>query len=87
MLVVTFLVYSVNIPLAAVWCTPRNGGPWDRSVTVRCRQLAILGPIHGAVSIAADLVIIVLPLPIIYQLQLKTRQKIGLAAVFLMGSL
>lgn len=44
-------------------------------------------PIHGAVGLAADIFIFILPLPIIYQLNLSTRRKIGLATVFLTGVL
>ena len=60
------LFYWVNVSLSGAWCTPRNGGPWYLSVATRCSQLAVTGPIQGAIGVVADLVIILLPVPVIY---------------------
>ena len=86
-LVVTFLFYWANSPLAGVYCTPRHGGPWDFEVLSRCSTLAVIGPIQGAVGLAADILILILPLPIIYRLNMKTARKTGLCIVFLVGIL
>lgn len=45
------------------------------------------GVSRNSLSVAVDLVIIVLPLPIISKLELPIRKKVGLAIVFLVGSL
>ena len=46
-----------------------------------------MAPIQGAVGLAADLLILGLPLPIVYGLNTSTPKKIGLCIVFLMGIL
>jgi len=81
------MFYWANTPLAGVYCTPRHGGPWDFSVLVRCSKLAVMGPIQGAVGLAADIFILVLPLPIVYGLNLPPQKKFGLFLIFLMGVL
>ena len=53
----------------------------------RCSTLASMGPVQGAVGVAADIFILVLPLPIVYELNLEPQRKVGLAAVFLAGVL
>ena len=46
-----------------------------------------MGPVFGSVGLAADIFLLVLPLPIIFRLNLATGRKIALAAVFMMGTL
>ena len=86
-LLITFLFYWANTPLAVAYCTPRHGGPWSFEVLNRCSILAVMGPIQGAVGLAADILILVLPLPIIYRLNMTTAKRTGLCIVFLVGIL
>lgn len=86
-LVVTFLFYFVNIPLLGVYCVPRSGEGWDIQLMLRCAKTSIMAPILGAVSIAADVFILFLPLPIVLRLNLAPKRKLGLALVFLAGVL
>jgi hypothetical protein len=86
--VVLFLAYWSIIPVASVFCTPKNGGPWDATVLARCGEhLRFEGPFQGAIAIAADIFILCLPLPILWKLNLPTRKKISLGVVFLVGIL
>ena len=41
----------------------------------------------GGLNIATDLIIFIMPLPVIYRLQLNPKQKRGLLAVFATGAL
>lgn len=86
-LVLTFLLYWVDIPLTGVFCTPGRNGSWDLAVLNKCQALAIMGPINGATGIAADVAMLVLPLPVIIGLNMAMGRKIGLAIVFLTGVL
>ena len=86
-LITTFLSYWVAIPLTGIYCAPRNRGPWDFQVFKRCTATLVMSPVHGAVGLAADIFILVLPLPIVYQLNMALPKKIGLCVVFLMGFL
>ncbi|KAF9736932.1 hypothetical protein PMIN02_012226 [Paraphaeosphaeria minitans] len=87
-IVLLFLVYWSLIPVSAVYCTPRNGAAWDLILLGSCQQhLLFAGPMQGAVSIAADVFILFLPLPIIVKLNLPFRKKIGVVTVFFVGVL
>lgn len=83
----TFLFYWVTIPLTGAFCTPRRHGLWDFNVLSRCATTAVMGPIHGAIGLAADITILILPLPIVPKLNTTMRNKVGLAIVFLAGIL
>ena len=45
------------------------------------------GVSRGSLSVAVDIVIMVLPLPIISELKLARRKKVGVSVIFLVGSL
>lgn len=84
---ITFCFYWSMIPLAGVYCVPKIGHPWDMSLLASCGKLGVIAPIQGAVGLAADLFILVLPIPILWNLNLPLRKKIGVAVVFLAGVL
>ncbi len=44
-----------------------------------------MAPIQGAVGLAADNLVLILALPIVYGLKIPTLKKIGLCIVFLKG--
>lgn len=79
------LTYWVNVPLSLAWCIPRNGKPWDFEVATRCAKLSNTSIPNGAVSIFIDVVLFILPFPIIWELQLSFSKKISLAMVFLVA--
>ncbi|KAL8950865.1 MAG: hypothetical protein Q9222_003119 [Ikaeria aurantiellina] len=84
-LIITFLFYWANTPLAGVYCTPRSQEGWGTEVLRRCAALSVMGPIQGAIGVAADLFILLLPLPIVLKLQLPRGKKAGLLVLFMMG--
>jgi hypothetical protein len=71
----------------AVVCTPQ-GEIMDKRFLGSCLIEALRDGVYvGAVSIFDDIVISVLPLPVIARLQLPLRRKIALALVFFTGLL
>ena len=42
---------------------------------------------HGTTNILTDIVILGLPLPLIWKLQIRRKRKVGLLGIFLLGSL
>ncbi|KAL8736079.1 MAG: hypothetical protein Q9181_002577 [Wetmoreana brouardii] len=80
-----FLFYWTNSAIAAAYCTPRNGGPWDATVFARCMVSANWSIVLGVLDVTTDLVMYFLPFPIINRLQLARRKLIGLRVVFLVG--
>jgi len=75
------------VALGIVYCMPHNGKPWDFAVLSNCNHLATPGLVQGGMNIAADLTIFLLPLPIIFKLQIPTGKKIALSGVFATGIL
>lgn len=85
LIILMFLVYGINIILAAVYCLPRNGAPWDATAFARCAEPVILAIFIGSFTVVADLIIFLLPFPIIFKLQMAQGKKVGLTFVFLVG--
>ncbi|KAI0535658.1 hypothetical protein GGR58DRAFT_478305 [Xylaria digitata] len=84
-LVVAGLVYIAGLIFTLVMC------PTDLITLERYRTCAhsntLTGVISGFVSVIVDAIIFVLPIPIIFGLQLETSKKIGLSVAFLSGIL
>ena len=75
------------MPQNFIYCMPHNGKPWDSAVLSNCRHLKIPGLVHGAMNVAADIVMVLLPIPIITKLHVPLSKKIGLSALFATGLL
>ena len=82
-LIVLFLVYVSFIPLTVVLCIPRKGGAWDVVLLQKCKPTGIALVVQGVFCLVSDIYILGLPLPIIWNLNLKLKKKIGLTVVFM----
>lgn len=74
---------------AFVFCLPIHDF-WSLSLTVHrqhCLRKDIVWFTNAGIQILTDLVILVLPMPLISKLQLPTRQKMGIMLVFGLGVL
>lgn len=60
---------------------------WDSSVKGYCLSKTGLWFSNSGVHIASDLIILVLPMPVIKSLKLPQRQRIALMAIFALGGL
>ncbi|RGP80920.1 integral membrane [Fusarium longipes] len=80
--------YTVGLFFAVMFaCHPINMS-WDITVTEgKCVNQPALYFATAAVNIASDVILFVLPLPMVFQLQLPLKQKIGLMGIFTIGSL
>ncbi|KAJ4389492.1 hypothetical protein N0V93_006961 [Gnomoniopsis smithogilvyi] len=66
-------------------CTPFEYN-WDKTIpTGTCRSATLLSVIGGSVNILADFIVLVLPMPYIYKLQLATYKKVTLMITFGIG--
>ncbi len=81
------VVWWVGTILAdALMCIPIEHN-WNPEIPAHCgnkQLLAILPPIPWIVT---DLAILIMPMPMVYKLQLPGLQRVGLAALFLLGGL
>lgn len=68
-------------------CTPIHYF-WDRMpVTGHCLNVQKFFDGQAVPNIITDVILLALPLPLIWKLQLPANQKIALSGVFLLGSL
>ena len=87
-LVLAFCLYWVNIPITAYYCGPRPGKPWSiPEIGLKCRKSIILGVTQGSLNVVLDIFIFVLPIPVVMGLQMSSRRRIAVLAVFLTGIL
>ncbi|KAL9109063.1 MAG: hypothetical protein Q9227_006303 [Pyrenula ochraceoflavens] len=84
-LLVTFLVYLSNIPLAAVYAAPRAGQSWDSlllSLKANSHPFALGGTVQSVVGTLVDFYIFFLPLPILFRLQMPIERRLQLVGIF-----
>ncbi|KAB8292285.1 hypothetical protein EYC80_008027 [Monilinia laxa] len=82
---VATLVYWVEIPLTIAWCAPHLHESWNDTVSGICAKIGFTGRMQGAMSVATDLATFIIPLPVIFGLNLSPKRKVGLALVVLPG--
>ena len=81
-----FILYIVLGFCAAFMCSPRER-IWNPLVPGKCLSLAGILIAGGVINIFSDFCVLALPLTSIWQLQMATRHKIGISAVFAVGLL
>lgn len=88
-IIVTGLSYSVTMIGFIVFCTPHDGHEqldyfeaFASPEYIRAHPIVIL---HGVVNIVSDLYLIILPLPVIWGLNMPKSRKIGLSLGFMTG--
>ena len=85
--IVLTLIYWASPIFASIFCLPRAGHKWDSMVLARCNQTFVMGTVYSSISVATDILLLILPLPVILSLKMAKSQKIALAAVFMTASL
>ncbi len=73
----------------AITCVPKPGVSWlVADATYECRVTSdLFGVIMGAIAVFSDLFVIYIPLPVVWQLRMSVRKKIGVSVIFLTGLL
>lgn len=85
---VIFIVYTVTSSITVGLCIPRKGERWALALpSSRCRDTMVTSYVQGIFNIVSDLYVLVLPLPVVWKLQLPLREKVGVSAVFMTGFL
>ena len=62
---------------------------WDKTTTnAKCLPVsAVIGFTGAGLSIVEDIIILLLPLPVVWKLQMSTKKKIGVIFMISVGSL
>ncbi|KAF4775595.1 hypothetical protein HER10_EVM0012338 [Colletotrichum scovillei] len=76
-LIFFFLIVFQCIPLAMIW---------NKSVKGRCLNITAIGYTAAIIGIMEDIVLLIMPIPILLQLQLGLKKKLGLVFMFSLGS-
>lgn len=71
----------------AFQCIPANFF-WDKTIKGgKCKEIGPVAIANGATSTACDILILVLPMPMIWNLQIDLRKRVALMAIFALGIL
>ena len=60
---------------------------WNPQTQDVCRVSYVPGIVLGALNALSDLGILLLPMPVVWGLQMGTKQKVATSGIFLLGSL
>lgn len=82
-------MYTAVMIVYGYLCLPRRGQSWiEAGLSSRChKQFIMIGYVRGPFNVLSDLYLLFLPLPAVWQLHLPLRKRLGIAAIFLTGSL
>jgi hypothetical protein len=85
--ILVFSWWLASIVALVLQCTPVRY-LWDKTIsTGKCSGLYERGLAITILNMIFDVVILILPIPIVWQLSLEWAKKIGLASIFLLGGL
>ncbi|KAF3042926.1 hypothetical protein E8E12_007130 [Didymella heteroderae] len=87
MIAFMFLHGLVFFLLVVFQCLPINS-IWDKTITdAKCLPVsAVIGFTGAGLSIVEDFIILLLPLPVVWKLQMSTKKKIGVILLISVGS-
>ena len=60
---------------------------WDPTVHAKCIEPGRLWIVMGSLNVLTDLLLLVLPLPSLWRLQMRRRTKVQVAGIFSIGGL
>jgi hypothetical protein len=87
LLATTFVLYTAAAIYGTVICAPDNK-VLDTDYLLNCINPSLkIGVYNGTISLISDIIIFILPIPVIAKLQLPLKKKIGVAVVFTTGIL
>lgn len=67
-------------------CSPRSKY-WIADTPGHCINYTKAGLAYGAMNIVSDLLIFVLPLPVVWRLKLSRREKAAISLIFMTGAM
>lgn len=87
-IVFMFGVYWCYVGVNAGLCAPLPGKSWASPASLtECEKQETYAIIHGASNVVIDILILVLPLPIVWKLQMRRSKRLGVLAVFGTGGM
>ncbi|KAH8901235.1 hypothetical protein GQ53DRAFT_674412 [Thozetella sp. PMI_491] len=72
---------AIFIMVIIFQCTP-VAAVWDRSLAGKCLNVNAVGYVGAVLAVVEDIVLIVLPMPELWKLQLEGRKRVSIAIMF-----
>lgn len=86
-LVIQCIKDSIFLCLILLECIPISA-VWDKSITnAKCLNLGAVSLAGSIASIATDVALMILPLPVLWKLQVSRIKRLGLCFIFSVASL
>lgn len=83
---VVVLYYVACLFTICFLCRPINYN-WNKSIVGSCENTRAIEIFSAAFNMVLDVWVVCLPLPIVWQLQMPRRKKIGISTTFALGLL
>ena len=85
--ITTWTIYSViDVLLVVFECSPVRKA-WEPLLPGRCIDIIHVGVASGVVNIIYDVILLIIPIPMVWRLQLAKKMKIAVTGIFMTGSL
>ncbi|KAI8633209.1 hypothetical protein F5Y19DRAFT_471475 [Xylariaceae sp. FL1651] len=84
--IINALYYTANIIVENVSCTPKAYW-WDKSLTGHCLNGTVLALISATVNLTFDIIILILPQKVIWNLNMPVSRRLGVSVIFVIGLL
>ena len=78
------LFYVGSITTTLRLCQPVKFN-WDRTVSGSCGNLGTAEMAAAAINMVLDVLIVLLPLPVVWKLQMPTQKKLAVTVTFALG--
>lgn len=86
--VLVTILTGTSIVTTAVMCAPHSGESFtEPQVLKRCSRTIVYSVVQGSLGVLFDFYLLCVPLPVIWKLRLATKKKLGVAAIFMTGSM
>jgi len=76
--------YTAGIVASALTCTPHEK-IWNTSLPGQCLNTAAFFITNASLNLVSDIIVLVLPHKVIWNLRMSRRKKIGVSLVFAIG--
>lgn len=81
------ILFYTALTIVKIWeCSPR-ARIWDKSVKGKCVDIPNLLNTSGFFNTISDLLILLVPIRSVWKLNIKSKKKLGVIAVFSVGSM
>ena len=86
-IILTAPFFLQMVPVCGVYLFPHGNEGWDLRLGAKGSKLQTPSLILGTFNVVSDIYVFILPLPILYGLNLSLRKRIGLIGVFVVSSM